>query len=168
MPRERQSYNDPLDAPLGGYVDLSYRIIRMSIMPFIVAHPALFGAFGVILILILVMEVQRARRLGGGVDPASAVHLINREDAWVLDVRGAAAFKQGHIIEAKNIPEARLDESLSSVESHKERPVIVCCEEGNRAASVVERLTRAGFVRPLLLRGGLRAWREANLPLEKR
>lgn len=140
----------------------------MSIMPFIVAHPYLFGALGIVLILILVMEVQRARRLGGGVDSAAAVRLINREDAWVLDVRDAAAFKQGHIIEAKNIPEARLDESLSSLESQKERPVIVCCEEGNRAASVVERLARAGFARPLLLRGGLRAWREAELPLEKR
>jgi rhodanese-related sulfurtransferase len=114
------------------------------------------------------MEVQRARRRGGGVDAATAVHLINREDAWVLDVRDVAAFKQGHIIEARNIPEARLDESLSSLEPHKNRPVIVCCEEGNRAVSVVERLARAGFARPLLLRGGLRAWREAELPLEKR
>ena len=137
-------------------------------MPFIVAHPYLFGALGIVLILIVVMEVQRARRRGGGVDAATAVHLINREDAWVLDVRDVAAFKQGHIIEARNIPEARLDESLSSLEPHKDRPVIVCCEEGNRAASVVERLARAGFVRPLLLRGGLRAWREAELPLEKR
>jgi rhodanese-related sulfurtransferase len=140
----------------------------MSIMQFMLAHPYLFGALGIVLILIVVMEVQRARRLGGGVDAATAVRLINREDAWVLDVRDVAAFKQGHIIEARNIPEARLDESLSSLESQKERPVIVCCEEGNRAASVVERLARAGFSRPLLLRGGLRAWREAELPLEKR
>jgi len=140
----------------------------MSIMPFVVAHPYLFGALGIVLILIVVMEVQRARRRGGGVDAATAVHLINREDAWVLDVRDVAAFKQGHIIEARNIPEARLDESLSSLEPHKNRPVIVCCEEGNRAVSVVERLARASFARPLLLRGGLRAWREAELPLEKR
>jgi rhodanese-related sulfurtransferase len=140
----------------------------MSIMQFMLAHPYLFGALGIVLILIMVMEVQRARRMGGGVDAATAVRLINREDAWVLDVRDVAAFKQGHIIEARNIPEARLDESLSSLESQKERPVIVCCEEGNRAASVVERLARAGFSRSLLLRGGLRAWREAELPLEKR
>jgi len=94
----------------------------MSIMQFMLAHPYLFGALGIVLILIMVMEVQRARRLGGGVDAATAVRLINREDAWVLDVRDVAAFKQGHIIEARNIPEARLDESLSSLESQKGAP----------------------------------------------
>jgi len=140
----------------------------MSIMSFMVAHPALFGALGVILILILAMEIQRARQLSGGIDPAGAVQLINRENAWVLDVRDTAAFKQGHVIEARNIPEARLEDSLATIEPLKSRPVIVCCEEGHRAAAVVERLNRAGFLRALLLKGGLRAWREAHLPLEKR
>lgn len=140
----------------------------MPILPFVVAHPYLFTTLGVVLILILVMEIRRARRLGGGVDSNAAVHLINRENAWVLDIRDAAAFNKGHIIEAKNIPEARLDESLPALVPQKERPVIVCCEEGNRAALVVERLARAGFTRPLLLRGGLQGWREAGLPLEKR
>ena len=140
----------------------------MSIMSFIIAHPVLFGALGLVLIAIVVMEIQRARRVGGGVDPATAVQMINRENAWVLDVRDSGTFKQGHIVEAKNIPEARLDESLASLEPQKDRPVIVCCEAGIRAASVVTRLSQAGFSRPVLLRGGLRAWREAELPLEKR
>ncbi|GMV70005.1 MAG: hypothetical protein AMXMBFR76_24440 [Pseudomonadota bacterium] len=140
----------------------------MSIQTFIMSHPFLFGALAAVLALLVLMEIQRMRRLGGGIDPVTAVQMINREAAWVLDVRDAAAFKQGHIVDAKNIPQARLDEALAGLEGQKDRPVIVCCEAGVSAAAVVERLLKAGFDRAVLLRGGLRAWREADLPLEKR
>ncbi|HXF07519.1 MAG TPA: rhodanese-like domain-containing protein [Candidatus Acidoferrales bacterium] len=140
----------------------------MSIQTFVMSHPFLFSALAVVLALVVMMEIQRIRRLGSGVDPATAVQMINREAAWVLDVRDAAAFKQGHIVDAKNIPQARLDEALAGLDGQKNRPVIVCCEVGVTATAVVERLLKAGFHRAVLLRGGLRAWREAGLPLEKR
>ncbi|MFN2645134.1 MAG: rhodanese-like domain-containing protein, partial [Burkholderiales bacterium] len=50
------------------------------------------------------------RRTGGGpwVSAAQATHLINREDAIVIDVREPNEFASGHVLGAKNLPLARL------------------------------------------------------------
>jgi rhodanese-related sulfurtransferase len=43
----------------------------------------------------------------------------------------------------------------------------VSCARGNRSTSVASRLRKLGFNEVFSLRGGLAAWREANMPLEK-
>jgi len=51
------------------------------------------------------------RRTTGGpwLTPAQATHLINREDAMVVDVREANEFASGHVLGAKNVPVARME-----------------------------------------------------------
>jgi rhodanese-related sulfurtransferase len=107
------------------------------------------------------------RRGAGGpwVNTAEATHLINREDALVLDVRDPGEYGAGHILGAKNVPLSRLGDA--GVAKRKDRPVIVYCEGGERSSKAVAALKRQGFARVVNLTGGLRAWQQAGLPVEK-
>ncbi|HEX2331784.1 MAG TPA: rhodanese-like domain-containing protein [Burkholderiales bacterium] len=107
------------------------------------------------------------RRSAGGpwVTTAEATHLINREDALVVDVRDPGEYGAGHILGAKNVPLSRLNDA--EVAKRKDRPVIVYCEGGERSSKAVAALKKQGFTRVVNLTGGLRAWQQAGLPVEK-
>jgi rhodanese-related sulfurtransferase len=111
--------------------------------------------------------VARLMRPGQEVGPAEAVQLINRRDAVVLDVRNAAEYKSGHITNARHVPEAELEARTKELEKVKSKPIIVSCARGNRSAGVAGRLRKLGFNEVFSLRGGLTAWEQANMPLEK-
>jgi rhodanese-related sulfurtransferase len=111
--------------------------------------------------------VARLMRPGQEVGPAEAVQLMNRRDAVVLDVRDAADYKSGHITNARHIPETELDARAKELEKVKTKPIIVSCARGNRSAGVATRLRKLGFNEVVSLRGGIAAWRDANMPLEK-
>ncbi len=104
---------------------------------------------------------------GGTLTAAGAVQLINREKAVVVDVSEADEFAAGHVNNSKNIPFNQLDEKLGSLIKNKELPLILVCTSGvrsNRAVAVAKKL---GFTNAQSMAGGLKAWREANLPIEK-
>lgn len=103
---------------------------------------------------------------GGGVSPAEAVQLINREKGQVIDVCEAAEFAAGHIVGAKNVPLSNL-EGAKGLPSNKALPLVVVCASGVRSAKAVAQLKTMGYDKAQSLNGGLTAWREANLPVEK-
>lgn len=104
------------------------------------------------------------RRLG----PAEATRLINSDDAVVVDVRGDGDFRQGHIINALNVPEKQLESQLAKLQKYKDKPVITVCRNGQSSAKAAAVLRRQGFQRVHTLAGGLLAWEGASLPLLKK
>ncbi len=109
------------------------------------------------------------RRTTGGpwVTTTQATHLINREDALVVDVREPNEFASGHVLGAKNLPLARIDAPAAELAKKKERPVIVYCDGSERSAKALAVLKKQGFTRVANLSGGLAAWQQAGLPVEK-
>ncbi len=110
-------------------------------------------------------------RLAGGAAPHvgafEAVNLINRRDAVIVDVRDKADYAAGHVPNSRHIPLAELAGRLRELEKFKARPVLVTCAPGNAAARVCTTLKQAGFSEVFALRGGMRGWVEASLPVEK-
>ncbi|HRK38952.1 MAG TPA: rhodanese-like domain-containing protein [Burkholderiaceae bacterium] len=107
---------------------------------------------------------------GGGagtVSPTDAVMLMNREKAVVIDVCEADEFAGGHVAGAKSIPLADLESKLAGAVKNKATPVIMVCASGMRSKRAVATATKLGFERAQSLAGGMRAWREAGLPVEK-
>ena len=100
------------------------------------------------------------------VTPNEAVQLMNREKAVLIDVSENAEFASGHVIGAKNVPLAAIDASID-LPKNKALPLVIVCPTGARAARAVPMLKKRGFENARVLAGGLRAWREANLPVEK-
>jgi rhodanese-related sulfurtransferase len=102
----------------------------------------------------------------GKVSPAEAVRLINREKAVLIDVSEPAEYAAAHASGSRSVPLAQIDAS-TDLPKNKALPLVVVCPTGSRAARAVATLKKAGFENAQALAGGLAAWREANLPVEK-
>jgi rhodanese-related sulfurtransferase len=98
---------------------------------------------------------------------SGAVQLINREKAVVVDVCEAAEFAAGHVSGAKNVPLSEFEARLPVVVKNKTLPLILVCATGARASRAVAIAKKLGYQHTQSLGGGLKAWKEANLPLEK-
>jgi len=103
---------------------------------------------------------------GGAVGTGEAVRLINREKAVLIDVSEPEEFARGHAAGARNVPLNSL-QGAKELPSNKQLPVVLMCSSGARAARAAGELRKLGHERAIALAGGLKAWREANLPLEK-
>lgn len=101
----------------------------------------------------------------GGVSPAEAVTLINRSNAFVLDVRGEAEFAGGHIADATNIPIEELVNRLAELKKYQNKQILVNCQKGTRSLKASDILRKAQFTQIDNLHGGLDAWIEAKLPI---
>jgi len=103
----------------------------------------------------------------GGISTAGAVQLINRERAVVVDVSEAEEFAAGHVGGAKNVPVGQLEQRLPEVVKNKSLPLILVCPNGARATRALAVAKKLGYEKAQVLAGGLKAWKEANLPVEK-
>ena len=110
---------------------------------------------------------QQLQNSGAGVSPTEAVQLINREKAQVIDVCSSDEFKAGHLVGAKNIPLPELAAGAKGLPGNKTTPLVVVCASGARSGKAVSQLKEMGYENAQSLRGGLAAWRAANLPVEK-
>ena len=104
---------------------------------------------------------------GAGISPAAAMQLINRERAVVIDVCDPAEYTAEHVGGAKNIPLAELEAKLPTTVKNKATPLVLVCASGMRAGRAVAVARKLGYDKADALSGGLKAWREANLPIEK-
>ena len=103
----------------------------------------------------------------GALTASGAVQLINREKAVVIDVCEAEEFAAGHVGGAKNIPLADVETRLPLTVKNKAVPVIFVCATGARAGRAAATAKKLGYEQAQALSGGLKSWKEANLPLEK-
>lgn len=103
---------------------------------------------------------------GGGLDPAGAVQLINRERAVVVDVSEPEEFAAGHIGGAKNVPFDQLEKKLTETVKNKTLPVILVCATGTRSNRALAAVKKLGYEQAQALGGGLKAWKDANLPIQ--
>jgi rhodanese-related sulfurtransferase len=104
---------------------------------------------------------------GKRVSPLEATQLINRGKATIVDVRDAAEFAGGHLIDAKNIPLKELTGRVTELEKFKSRTIIVVCQKGTRAGAAAAVLNKAGFTDVVCLEGGVAEWSKQALPLTK-
>ena len=103
----------------------------------------------------------------GSLNASGAVQLINREKAVVVDVCDPAEFAAGHVGGAKNIPLGELEAKLPGMVKNKSLPLILVCATGARSGRAVAIAKKLGYEQAQSLGGGLKAWKDANLPLEK-
>jgi rhodanese-related sulfurtransferase len=115
--------------------------------------------------MLLLPVIQGAT--GGALSAAGAVQLINREKAVVVDVCEADEFAAGHVGGARNVPFSELEKRLPEVVKNKALPVILVCATGSRAGRAEAVAKKLGYEKAQAMAGGLKAWKEANLPVEK-
>ncbi len=136
-----------------------------SFIDFVVEQWLLFAAL--VLILGLLMRSWLAPRLSGvkELGTQDAIRLLNEDNTVVLDVRLDKEFKTGHILDAYNIPVGALEARVRELEKHKQDPVLVVCQTGNRSLQGAKILRKHGFEQIYSLKGGMAAWINASLPV---
>ncbi|SNS21330.1 hydroxyacylglutathione hydrolase [Belliella buryatensis] len=77
------------------------------------------------------------------IDKAAVEAARAKGDTQIVDVRGAAEFKKGHIEGAENHFVGKLDQNLDKIA--KDKPVIIHCQSGARAAIAYSVLVANGF-----------------------
>jgi rhodanese-related sulfurtransferase len=137
----------------------------MDVLPFLTHNWALVLIALVSGALLLWPGITAAS--SGGLTPDSAVQLMNREKAVVVDVSEADEFAGAHIKGARNVPVNDLPQRLPEVVRNKTVPLILVCPSGARSRRALGVAKSLGYDKAVVLGGGLKAWREANLPLEK-
>jgi rhodanese-related sulfurtransferase len=104
------------------------------------------------------LPVQRAELTG-----AAGARKALANGAAALDVREPDEYAAGHIEGAHFAPLGELESRIDSLP--KDRPVVAYCGHGERAATAVSLLERAGFDTLLNLDGGVEAWQREGYEL---
>ena len=99
---------------------------------FLVNHWVLSGLW---LALATTLLAYINSKIASSLSPHQAVALVNRANGVVLDVRERKEFDKGHIVDAVNIPLAKLHERAIELEKSKDHPVIVVCQFGCKIVS---------------------------------
>lgn len=121
-----------------------------------------------IVLMIIVMTIRIQMSPIKQLSTQQMTFLVNRESGVVVDSRSEKDFKAGHIVDALNLGNDKVSKNdFSSLEKHKDKPIIIVCSAGMSAGKVASQLTKAGFTRVSLLKGGMNAWLSAGLPVTK-
>ena len=135
-----------------------------KIMEFTGNNTLLVVALMISFFLVIFTELRRKASSLVNVEPSDAVKLMNN-DAIVIDLRSAAAFALGHIVNAKNIPSDELDSKMAQLEQHKANSIVAVCDAGVTSTKAVNTLRTAGFESVYGLKGGMAGWTQAGLPV---
>ena len=138
-----------------------------QLLEFSTNHPILVTSFIGLLALIIFNEFRHFTQKFSVIGPSAAISLINREDTVLLDVRETAEIKDGMLNGAIHIPLSAAKSRLGELDEHKDDHVLVYCRSGNRSGSVCRQLTARGFEHVYNMSGGIMAWQDAHLPVQK-
>lgn len=127
----------------------------------------LFIALAVVIAIIVWTEMRRVTQGYKEITPAEAVLLINKQNAFVLDIRESNERIQGSIIDAKHIALSVLTQNIGGLSADKEKPIIVFCKTGNRSSQASKQLLKNNYTRVFSLKGGINAWINDHLPVTK-
>jgi rhodanese-related sulfurtransferase len=127
------------------------------------------------LILVMVLSgamliwpmVQRRLSPMKEIGTLNATHLINHQNAVLLDVRENNELQGGKLPNAVHIPLSELKARGAELAKLTKRPIVVYCARGQRARAAGAALEKQGFADIYQLNGGYRAWKDAGLPVSQ-
>lgn len=99
------------------------------------------------------------------VQATSAALADDAAGAVLVDVREPHEWRAGRARGARHVPLGQLPDELDRLP--RTAPIYLICRSGNRSHTAAAYLKRAGFERPINVRGGMLAWERAGLPVER-
>lgn len=112
-------------------------------------------------------EISKLIGASNEIGTLEATRLLNQATTLVLDVREGDEYAAGHLPRARHIPLKELERRLGEIGKYKEKAVLLTCRTGARSGSASRVLQRAGFTTVYQLKGGIAAWQQASLPVER-
>ncbi len=103
--------------------------------------------------------------LGLNIDVDTAAAVQNRDDVILIDVREQWEYDEAHIPNITLIPMSEIESRLDEIPTDKE--VVLTCRSGRRSHEVTQLLLEKGFDNVHNMEGGILAWEDAGLPVER-
>lgn len=91
----------------------------------------------------------------------------DKSDLQLIDVRTIGEYKAGHLSKSVLIDYYKPDFKAQLQKLDKNKPIAVYCAIGGRSNGALQILKRLGFREAYDLSGGIQAWQEKKLPIEK-
>ena len=135
---------------------------------FVTNHWDLFLALAIILAMLMGNTLGSRLRGYKQIEASDAVRILNHEESVMLDVREDSEVAEGMILDAIHIPLGKLADRMDELANSREKAIIVSCRSGHRSAAACAKLRKEGFETVYNLRGGVMAWQNAGLPLQKK
>jgi rhodanese-related sulfurtransferase len=99
------------------------------------------------------------------IDVTETQRRLDSGAALLIDVREPEEWRDGHVPGAVHLPLGQLDARLSEIP--REQDILLFCRSGNRSGRATAALRSIGFTRVTNVSGGILAWTEQGLPLER-
>lgn len=109
--------------------------------------------------------VAQAKQHITEVSPADAKKRAEEGEAVLIDVREESDWNEGHAEGAKHLSRGIIELEIEEEIPDLKKPIICYCGGGSRSALVAESLQKMGYENVRSMTGGLRAWKEAGLPI---
>ena len=136
-------------------------------LEFVSNHPVLWALMAVLVITAIVVELRSRARGSVNLGTFEFTRELNRGDAMLIDLRPGADFDKGHIRGARHLTPSQVDPTAKDLLKFKDATVLVYCQAGMTSVDVAERLLKAGYAKVYSLKGGIGAWVQDQLPLER-
>ncbi|KDN09877.1 rhodanese-like domain-containing protein [Gilliamella sp. Imp1-1] len=143
--------------------------ITLEILPFVKNHLLLSLGWIVLFVAIIVLTIKGKLSKVKVINNAQAIHMVNKQEAVIIDIRTADSFKKGHITDSHNIlPIDIKNASAKAIEKFKENIIILIDENGLSSTGIGEILVKQGFSNVFVLKDGIAGWNGENLPLVRK
>ena len=115
-------------------------------------------------VVVFMLFFHESRKSGPSLSPQQAINLVNAQEGVFLDLRDAAEYKSGHIVDAIHIPATKLESRLAELEKNKTKPIVLVCKMGQQAGAAGKQLKANGFEQVYKMAGGMMEWSNLQLP----
>ena len=88
------------------------------------------------------------------------------EQFHLIDVREDHEWEIDHVAGASHVGRGILERDIEAKVADRDAEIVLYCGGGYRSALSADNLQKMGYRNVFSMAGGIRAWREAELPLE--
>ncbi|MDN3637411.1 rhodanese-like domain-containing protein [Simiduia curdlanivorans] len=117
-------------------------------------------------VLVYIYLWREKSKAGASLSVHQVTALVNKGESVLVDIRDAAEFKVGHIVDAINIPHNKVEKQLADFAKFQGKTIILVDKMGQHTGNA-GRLLRAQGYDVVRLDGGIADWQGQNLPLVK-
>ena len=83
-----------------------------------------------------------------------------------IDVREDREWEQDHAAGAEHLGRGIIERDIEKAAPDKDAEIVLYCGGGFRSALAADNLQKMGYTNVLSMAGGIKAWREADYPME--
>jgi phage shock protein E len=126
--------------------------------------------FVVVAAVTLFVSMQCTAKATSQVSVAASPYLIERvknNDWMLIDVRAPSDFADGHIPGAINMPHENINDYLTELEGHKDKPIIIYCQSGTQAKLAMKFLKDLDFSEVMHLEDDMLGWNASQMPIDR-